>query len=109
MLEEMANFKLFDGMNDWAQILGDSVGRHSSAHRGDVQPRNLAAPLALCPGLLPRRSRRHLLQVLKLPELFSSAVDSRQGDQMIWEKSAIFLKVAKTVAKQNNAKLQTLF
>jgi hypothetical protein len=92
MLEEMANFKLFDRMNDWAQILGDSVGRHSSAHRGDVQPRNLAAPFALCPGLLPRRSRRHLLQVLKLPELFSSAIDSRQGDQMIWEKSANFLK-----------------
>jgi hypothetical protein len=33
-----------------------------------------------------------------------------QGDQMIWKKLPnIFLKVAKTVAKPNNAKIQTMF
>ncbi len=33
-----------------------------------------------------------------------------QGDQMIWKKIASFFwKVAKTVAKQNNAKLQAPF
>ncbi len=32
-----------------------------------------------------------------------------QCDQMIWKKLPIFLKVAKTVAKQNNAKLETIF
>ena len=34
----------------------------------------------------------------------------RQCDQMIWKKNRpIFGKVAKTVAKQNNAKLETIF
>jgi hypothetical protein len=32
-----------------------------------------------------------------------------QCDQMIWKKSPIFWKVAKAVAKQNNAKLETIF
>ncbi len=32
-----------------------------------------------------------------------------QGDQTIWKKCPIFLKVAKTVAEQNNAKLETNF
>ncbi len=36
-------------------------------------------------------------------------VHSNQGDQMIWKKLAIFLKVAKKAAKQNNAKLQIIF
>ncbi len=31
-----------------------------------------------------------------------------QGDQMIWKKSPNFWKVAKTVAKLNNAKLETI-
>jgi hypothetical protein len=38
-----------------------------------------------------------------------AALVANQCDQMIWNKSPNFLKVAKTVAKQNNAKLQTLF
>jgi len=32
-----------------------------------------------------------------------------QGDQMIWKNHPIFGKVAQTVAKQNNAKLETTF
>jgi hypothetical protein len=32
-----------------------------------------------------------------------------QDDQKILKKSPNFLKVAKTVAKQNNAKLETIF
>ena len=37
-------------------------------------------------------------------------VTCEQGDQIIWNKNCpIFWKVAKTVAKPNNAKIQTMF
>jgi hypothetical protein len=37
-------------------------------------------------------------------------ISVNQGDQTIWKKlTQFFKKVAKTVAKQNNAKLETIF
>jgi hypothetical protein len=39
----------------------------------------------------------------------SCEIEKIQGDKMIWKKSPNFCKVAKTVAKQNNAKLETIF